>query len=208
MPDEPRFPATRDVRVQLVDALKRVMLQVVGLERDRARKDVREIRGDRGDPVPGRATEHEVVRALVDEHPEGVIQEGADEERGEERGPDRNMGHERGERGLQHDENGHEKGAPGVSSGVGTNLRMAAENLARPESVRLTLGGEEKVLSRRRLGRRDGRRLRSRCHESPTSIADCLLRIETFPISARHEARSAMSMPVRTWRGACDGSGG
>ena len=91
MSDEPRFPATRDVRIQLVDALKRVVLQVVRLKRDRARQDVREIRGDRGDPVPGRAPEHEVVRALVDEHPERVIQESADEERGDERGPDRHM---------------------------------------------------------------------------------------------------------------------
>src|ERR1035438_10326117 len=33
-----------------------------------------------------------------------------------------------------------------------TNLRVAAENLARPESVRLTLTGEEEVLSPRRLG--------------------------------------------------------
>ena len=85
VPHEARLPAVREVRVQLVHALEGVVLEVVLLERHRAREQVRQVRRHREDLVPRAALHDEVVRAVVDEDPERVARERADEpSRGED----------------------------------------------------------------------------------------------------------------------------
>src|ERR1035437_5229151 len=147
--DEARLPAVRNVGIELVNTLVGVVLQVVRLKGDRARQDVRKVGRDGGDPVPTRASEQEVVGALVDEDPKGMIQKRSDREGHDEAGPERSTPEDGGECGLRQDDSDHEKDAPRVSPRELADLRVTPEDLARTKRVRLTLVGEEKVLGTR-----------------------------------------------------------
>ena len=147
--DETRLPTVRNVGIELVDTLVGVVLQVVRLEGDRARQDVRKVGRDGGDPVPARAPEQEVVGALVDEDPEGVIQERSDRERRGEACPERSPPEDGGERGLDQDESDHEEDAPRVSTRERADLGVIPKNLARAKRVRFTLVREGKILGSR-----------------------------------------------------------
>ena len=71
-PDEPSLEARWDVRVDPVDALPLVVLQVIAPERHTIGNPHRPIRNHGEEPVMSRAFEEEVVRELVNSEEEGL----------------------------------------------------------------------------------------------------------------------------------------
>ncbi len=72
--DQSCFPAIGDVRVAIVIALMRMMLEMIHAEPDRSGEKVGEIGTDRDEFVPTLSLENEVVGRIVNDDVDAVIQ--------------------------------------------------------------------------------------------------------------------------------------
>src|SRR5262249_28483822 len=109
----------------------------VDAEGDRARKEDGEAGDDRQGLVPARALENEVMGALVDQGPEAVVGDGADDPGGEEELPEWPAGDQGRDRDLQaHDREDPEGRRRGVSEEL-LELGMSREDLLRAPEMGL-----------------------------------------------------------------------
>lgn len=115
------------------------MEQVVLAEGHCRRQHERQVRCERGESVCDRRPEDEVVRALVDEHPQRVIDGGASDVRnGQPDVPGLSGEHER-DRELREDEGRDPGRRQRVRTGKLTKFGMGREHLAPAEDVRIVI---------------------------------------------------------------------
>lgn len=77
--DQPGFPAVGQVGIQFVNALERVMFDMVAFKGNGAGEELWQVCQNAGEPVGGAAFEEQVVCAFMDHDEQGVVGEGAEE---------------------------------------------------------------------------------------------------------------------------------
>src|SRR5437867_5445507 len=114
-----------------------MVLQVIPGPRDRVQQNSRQPGQDSSEPVQAASLEHEVVRALVDQHEQGVGCEGSDHVGHEQHDPPGLSMRPDGEDRLQRDERRNQEGAPRIPPKMPSDLGVPSQDLARPIGMRL-----------------------------------------------------------------------